>query len=402
VTEFQRRPRRKTLTDKMVAALPRRPQPYFHPDPELPKHGVRVRPQGPSTFTVICRDALSRKQRWVKIGSTAELTIADARDVARAVIKRVRQGLEPFEPPKPKPESVAAVATNWLARHVEKNKLRTAKEQSRIVEKYILPSWRQRVFVDIKRRDIAALLDHVEDKHGPAMADQTLATLRAIATWVQRRDDSYVPPFVRGMRRVPAHARKRAHILGDDELRHAAGNAGAYGVLIRLLLLTAQRREKILTMRWSDISPEGVWTVRTVAREKGNPGTLQLPPQALALLDQVPRFVGNDFVFAGNRASVPFHLSSKKAAFDRACGINGWRLHDLRRTARSLMARAGVLSEHAERVLGHVIAGVAGVYDRHSYAAEKAAALAKLAALVERIVNPPPDNVVALHEMAAP
>ncbi len=138
------------------------------------------------------------------------------------------------------------------------------------------------------------------------MADQTLATLRSIAAWVQRRDDTYVPPFVRGMRRVPVHARKRARILADDELAkvwRAAADGGTYGVLIRLLLLTAQRREKILTMRWSEISTDGVWTIPTAAREKGNPGALQLPPQVLAILEQVPRFVSNDFVFAATWCS---------------------------------------------------------------------------------------------------
>lgn len=69
MTEAARRRRRPILTDKMVAALPRRPSVYFYPDPELPKHGVRVRPTGPGAYTVIVRDAYG-KQRWVKLGST--------------------------------------------------------------------------------------------------------------------------------------------------------------------------------------------------------------------------------------------------------------------------------------------------------------------------------------------
>jgi integrase len=74
-----------------------------------------------------------------------------------------------------------------------------------------------------------------------------------------------------------------------------------------------------------------------------------------------------------------------------------WTLHDLRRTARTLMARAGVRPDISERVLGHVIQGVAAVYDRHDYEAEKRDALEKLAGLVERIVNPPPANVVPMR-----
>jgi integrase len=399
----QRRQRRRTLTDRMVAALPRRSQPYFHPDPELPKHGVRIRPNGPGAFTVITRDPYG-KQKWAKLGSAAEMTISEAREVARTVIKRIEAGLEPFPAPKPKAESVAAVAANWLHRHVEKSGLRTAGERRRIVEKYILPHWRDRVFIDIRRKDVAALLDHVEDQHGPAIADQVLATLRSMATWVQQRDDNYVPPFVRGMRRTPIQDRKRARILSDDELRrvwHAAGACGDYGAVIKLLLFTAQRRQKILTMRWSGIGKDGTWTIPTEPREKGNPGVLQLPPAALAVLKGIPRFVNNDHIFAGNSGRQrTFNLVWLKAGFDRACGVRGWRLHDLRRTARSLMSRAGVVTEHAERVLGHARPAMEKTYDVHAYDAEKAAALAKLAALIDIIVNPPADNVVTLHDAA--
>ena len=98
-TEFapvrRRRQRRKTLTDTMVAGLPRRPgQTYYFPDPELPKFGVRVRSVGPGTYTTICRDPYGR-QRWTRIGSTAEMSIAQARDKAREVLRRVEAGLDP-------------------------------------------------------------------------------------------------------------------------------------------------------------------------------------------------------------------------------------------------------------------------------------------------------------------
>ena len=396
--ETVRRPRRRTLTDTMVAALPRRATPYFHPDPELPKHGVRVRPVGPGTYTIITRDPY-KKQRWVRIGSTAELKIAEAREIARSVIKRIEAGLEPFEPPPTKPDTVAAVAANWLHRHVEKNKLRTGGEIRRIIERYILPHIGDRDFVGLRRTDIARLLDHIEDQHGARTADTVLATLRSIATWVARRDDDYVAPFVRGMKRVPAKAGKRSRTLTDGELRsvwHAAGDAGAFGAVVKLLLLTAQRREKILTLQWSDISPDGVWTIRTEPGEKGNAGMLKLPDVALEIIRTQPRFVGNPFVF-GHRG----FNSRMKHALDEQSGVHGWVLHDLRRSARSLLSRAGVRPDIGERVLGHAVAGVEGVYDRHHYHDEKADALRRLAALVERIVTPPPGNVVALHEAAA-
>jgi integrase len=93
-------------------------------------------------------------------------------------------------------------------------------------------------------------------------------------------------------------------------------------------------------------------------------------------------------------------MSKAKVNFDKASGLDAWTIHDLRRTARSLMSRAGVRPDIAERVLGHVQAGVEGVYDRHTYHDEKADALARLATLIETILNPA-DNVVVLGRAGA-
>jgi integrase len=402
MTTQQPRQRRRGLTDKMLASWPRKTVRYIKADPELRGHYLRVPPEGPVVFAAVARSPYG-KQIWAKIGTTAELKIEQARTLAREAIRRIGKGEPAFEPPKPKPESVASVIASWLQRHVHKNGLRTAAEIRRIADKYILPYWAERDFVTLRRSDIAALLDVLEDKHGAATADAALTVLRSVASWVQSRNDDYVPPFTKGMRRV--QERERSRILTDDELRrvwHAAtaADAGAFGAVVRLLLLTAQRRAKVASLRWDDISPDGTWTIRTEAREKGNADALQLPQVALDIIGAQPRFVGNPFVFATRSTTFSGRY---KAAFDQACGITGWRLHDLRRTARSLMSRAGVLSEHAERVLGHVLGGVEGIYNRHSYAAEKADALRKLAALIERIVNPPAaDNVVPLlHEVAS-
>jgi hypothetical protein len=204
-----RRRRRQVLTDKMVADLPRRVTPYFHPDPELPKHGVRIRPTGPGSYTVIIRDAYG-KQRWVKIGSTAELRIAEAREVARGVIQRIGRGLEPFEPPPVKPDTVADVFATYCKRHTEARGLRSAREKRRIIERYVLPVWRDRPFTGIGRSDIARLCDSVEDEHGAWVADSVLIQLSAIARWFASRHDTYLPPFIAGMKRVPGEAHKRS------------------------------------------------------------------------------------------------------------------------------------------------------------------------------------------------
>jgi integrase len=397
-----RRNRRKTLTDRMVAALPRKRSRYFHPDPEQPGHGVRVLPDGPSAFYVITRDPF-KKQRWVRIAGTAELTIAESRETARAVIKRVRAGLDPFEPPPTKPDSVADVVDQWITRHVRKNGMRTADEIERVIRRYVLPAWRDRVFAEIKRSDITRLLDAVEDKHGAWVADSVLAQLRAVATWYAGRSDDYVPPFTRGMRRVSHQKRQRDRVLDDDELRKVwraaeADDAGPFGAFVRLLLLSAQRRDKVAALRWDDVASDGTWTIRTEDREKGNAGMLRLPPQAMAIIAAQPRFEGSPFVFtAVQRPGQMAGLGSRLGFLQRRCGVDGWHLHDLRRTARSLMSRAKIPSDIAERVLGHARRGVEGVYDRHSYADEKADALRWLAALVEAIVHPPAGNVVPMR-----
>ena len=207
-------------------------------------------------------------------------------------------------------------------------------------------------------------------------------------------------PFVRGMRRHNGAARSR--VLTDDELRviwRQAESNGRFGAIIRLLLLTGQRREKVATMKWADIS-DGVWTIATAEREKGNAGALALPAQALAIIEAQPHVGNNPYVFAG-RGNGCFDVSQSKPPFDaKLPKMPRWTLHDLRRSARSLMARADVRPDIAERVLGHAIGGVEGIYDRHRYDAEKAAALAKLAALIDEIVNGTPAKVTRLKPKA--
>jgi integrase len=143
-------------------------------------------------------------------------------------------------------------------------------------------------------------------------------------------------------------------------------------------------------MRWEDVSDAGEWTIAGGPREKSTAGALILPRAALDIIRGQPRVGDNPHVFAAARGQGPAKGWNKpRIALDaRIPGIAPWQIHDLRRTARSLMSRAGVSSENAERVMGHAIRGVEGVYDRHSYGDEKADALARLAALIDGIVHP--------------
>jgi integrase len=250
--------------------------------------------------------------------------------------------------------------------------------------------WAKRAFTEIRRSDITNLADYIEDHHGSRQADIVLGIVRSISNWYAKKVDDYTPPFIKGMRQ--SSGAKRSRTLTDDELRKVwkqADDFGSFGALIRVLFLCGQRRGAVLGMRWDAVSADGVWKIPMEEREKINAGTLKLPAQALAIIRQQHRLGSNPFVFAASRGDGPMNGFSKtKDKFDEACGVTGWTLHDLRRCSRSLMSRAGVSSEHAERVLGHVVAGVEGRYDVHKYDDEKAIALAKLATLVDSIVDP--------------
>lgn len=359
---------------------------------------------GTRTFNVMTY--VDGKPRTRKLGTYPRMTVKAARAGAREYWADPRRF-----------DAQAAVGTfkeiaeNWKARHVNANRLRSEAEIVRILSKYVYPRWKDRKFLDLRRGEVNDLLDRVADAHGLSQADAVLAVIRGIMTWYQSRDENYTCPIVRGMKRNK-NAKARERILADDEIRavwKVCDEMGPFGSLTKLLLLTAQRREKVASMRWEDIK-DGTWTIPSSEREKGTAGKIKLPEAALNIIESQLAVVGNPFVFAGSErgqrrkatdkashAPAFNSFSEKKAELDkRLPGMTPWVMHDLRRTARSLMARADVRPDIAERVLGHAIKGVEGVYDRHQYEVQKADALNRLARLIETITAPPADNVIAL------
>jgi integrase len=389
---------RKTLTDAGVAALKPRAQRYAFADPQLVGHYVRITPAGVKTYVTVTRDPTG-KQVWSAVGPADAMTVDQAREAARKMLTRVRAGLPAFEP---KSDSFAAVVADWRKRHLEANGLRAAREINRLLDRHMLPAWGDREFISIRRTDVVGLLDQVQDGHGARSADYCLTIASAIMNWHAARRDDYNPPIVRGMRRQSPNAQARKRVLDDDEIRRvwtACGELGTYGALIRMLVLTTQRLDKVLTMAWADVDAEGVWRVPTVSkREKPHGGELKLPQLARDLLAALPRFEGNPYVFAGRAQGHTNGHSKNKARLDKASGVTDWVVHDLRRTGRSLLSRANVRPDIAERTLGHAQGGVAQTYDRHAYFDEKADALQRLAALVDSIVNPRDDTIVPLRK----
>jgi integrase len=386
---------RKTLSDRGVAALRARAQRYAFPDPQLAGHYIRVQTSGAKAYVAVTRGP-NGKQVWTTIGDTNVISIADAREQARSVIQRINAGLPAVEP---KGETFAQVAANWTKRHVEGNGLRSAVGIGRLLKLHVLPVWGDREFTSIRRSDVAALLDHVEDEHSPRQADLVLAVVRGIMNWYATRNDDFNPPIVRGMGRDKAAP--RARILTDDELRElwaATEGPGAFNGIVRLCVYTAQRSRKVASMKWSDISVDGEWSIPAEPREKSTAGTLLLPEAALAIVKAQPRIADNPHVFAsprGDNKSLSGFAKAKANLDAKLPNVKPWVIHDLRRSARSLLSRAGVATEHSERVLGHAIPGIRGVYDRFSYREEKADALRRLAQLIDGIVHPR-QNVVPM------
>jgi integrase len=353
-----------------------------------------VTPNGAKSFAAVSRDPQG-KQIWHTVGSTALYKIEEARALARTAIKAIKAGES-----RAGPQSFIAVSGQWIKRHVEAKGLRSHRHIKSYLNLHILPAWGSREFESIRRSDVAALLDGIEDKSGPVAADFALKIVGGIFNWYAARNENYSTPIVRGMRRSNQAERARDRVLTDDEIRamwkQAEAN-GTFGGFVRLLLLTGQRKDKVAKLKWDDLTTDGTWIIKTEEREKGNAGELVLPQVALDIISAQPCLAGNPYVFAGQRSSPMIGFAARKESFcAKLPPMPQWGLHDLRRTARTLMTRAGVSEEVAERVIGHAIPGVKGVYNRHRYAEEKAHALRALAGLIEKIVNPPADNVLSL------
>jgi len=389
---------RKTMSDKGVAALKARAAQYAVSDPELRGHWIRIQPSGSKSFWAVTRQP-GGKQIWTRIAPADAVPIETAREQARAILQRVRAGLPAFEP---KAETFGSVLDNWFKRHIEGGGRRSRDKVADLIARHITEEFRARDLATLRRSDITALLDQVEDGHSALQADAVLTIVRAALNWHAARTD-YIPPLSRGMRRTSTKERARTRILDDAELKlvwKAAETNGVFGALVRTLLLLGQRLDPTISMKWTDISPmtwpsndPPTWTIPWSPREKENAGALQLPAAALAILDTLPRFVDNPYVFAsGQNGGKPISRSGKYMQLFRAklpADMPRWGLHDLRRTARSLMSRAGVRPDIAERVLGHAVGNsVQQTYDRFEYADEKAEALSKLAVLIGSIVNP--------------
>lgn len=339
-----------------------------------------------------------------KLTLAGGLTLKAARKLASDALYELEQGRDPAQAKQAararfkaaKANTVRALCENYL--HREAGRLRSGRLRKRTLERLVYPAIGDVPLSELRRSHIVAMLDDIEDRCGAKMADLTLAFIRKIFIWHASRVDDFNSPIARGMGRYDAKANQGTRVLTDDELRaiwEAAEGRQPFHALVRFLLLTGARRAEATGLPWSEVK-DGVWTLPPERNKTKVELVRPLSRAARHVLQNMPVINGGDLVFShdGRR---PMCLDKPVARLKTASATNGWRVHDLRRSCRTLLSRAGISADVAERCLGHVIGGVRGVYDKHKYQREMQQAFEALAAQIERIVHPPKSDVVPLR-----
>ena len=382
------------MTDAYIAGLKPKAVGYELSDPQQRGLRVAVYPSGRRTFIVRYRFDGRSKKLTLQPG----ISLVAARKAAADALFQVSQGDDPTAKKgirrRPK-ETVIEVAEEFVVRH--RDKLRSISQYENVLRRLILPELGHLQISAVRRRDVSRLLDKVEDDSGPSMAQLTLAVVRRLFAWHAARSDDFNSPIVRGMSRIKASERQRGRVLDDDELTRiwkvAAADNSAFGPYVQFLLLTGCRRNEAACLTWSEIN-YNIWTLPQARNKTKKVLERPLSAAAMTAIARAPRIAGSDYVFTSNGGRYYAYAHCKRE-LDKASETSGWRVHDLRRTAKTLLSRAGVAPHISERSLGHVVGGVEGVYDKHLYRDEMLNAYERLASLIHQIVDPQP-NVVAM------
>lgn len=242
--------------------------------------------------------------------------------------------------------------------------------------------------VDLSRPIVVKIRDALTRSGSPVMAEQTMTYGRACYAWALKRGMADNNPFA-GLPKLPTIRRER--VLSDDELAalwRATEGGGPFNSIVRALVLTGQRRDECAGMTWAEITPDSaIWEIAASRTKNGKPNLVPLSEPMRELLRGIPR--SGDLVFESVRGAFS-GWSKSKAQLDKRSGVADWRLHDLRRTAATGLQKLGVRLEVTEAILNHVSGtrgGIAGVYQRHDWLAEKRAAIEAWGAHVAAIVS---------------
>jgi integrase len=415
-------------------------------DSQLPGFGLRISSSGRKTWVALYR--VGGKLVRETIGTAAVIpNVADAREQARQSMQKAQAGRNPVAERRErdraaavaadKPDGFRAIADRYIERYAKKNtKPTTWMELQRQIQVDVLPKWGDRPIMSISRQDVAELLDGITNRGSPVQANRTLARLKTLFRWAVDEELISSNPTSRVRKIVKETARDR--VLTDHEITLFWAGCDKlgwpFGPMFKLLLLTAQRRDEVGALEWSEIDlHRRLWTIPRQRAKNGRTHEVHLSGLAVEIINKLPKISrprsnggGSEpspyaFTTNGERPVSGFSKAKARvddhmflllhAEFEQAvttsekAKIEGWILHDLRRTAATGMARLNIPPHVVDRILNHVsgtIRGVAAVYNRHAYLEERKAALGAWARHVEGLVRPAAVNVVPLVTAATP
>lgn len=393
-----------------------------HFDSGYPGLALRISHGGAKAWTFKYR--ISGQQRLMTLGAWPGMSLAEAREAWRGARKSIALGHDPGRALREKKaDTFEAVLAQWLKRDQSDN--RSHDEVKRILEKDALPAWRNRRVAEINRRQVLDLVDGIADRGAKTLARRVHAHLHRLFRWATGRGIITANPIAELPK--PGSEMKRDRVLSEQELalawRAAEGLGWPFGPIYRLLILTGARREEIGALRWSEIDRDRRETQLAGERTKnGEPHTIPLSDQALAIIDDLPQLGNGELVFTttaeGKMANPVSGWSKAKTRLDSRMlelarqdavdrgepaatiarvSIPPWRTHDLRRTVATGLQRLRIGLQVIEAILGHVSgsrAGIVGVYQRHEFTEEKRQALDAWGRFVEELAAGKPANVV--------
>jgi integrase len=383
------------LTKSVIDALPTPDKEIVHWDQTLPGFGLKITPKGRKVFIVLYRagGGGSRLRKYT-IGPYGRITLHNARIEAQKVLAARLEGRDPATEKlearrRLTADTVAEVVTLYGKLHLSQR--RSGRELLRVLQRDLVHRFGSRSVHTIAKRDIIDLANAVVDRGSPVAANKTLKVTRSFFGWCVGRAILECSPCD-GVR-APTAERARDRVLTDVELatiiRATRQLGGPYGAIVEVLALTGQRRDEVARMSWDEIDLERrVWTLPAARTKNDKPHIVHLPDSAVAVIGAQPR--AGELVFSRNGVTPVGDFSIQKRRLDGLCRVSHWRLHDLRRTMVSGMARFGVAPHVADKILNHVagtISGVAAVYQRHEFLNERRDALERWSAHVEGLLR---------------
>ena len=368
--------------------------------------GVRVMKSGRKTFVFMYR--IGNRRRRMKLGTYPALSLAEARQQAFAHLGAVQRGDDPAEERirSRKAGTFEELAELYLERHARPHKKPASiKEDTRILNTYLLPAWGRRKFQSITRSDVIRLLDEVKFKRGaPVMANRVKALASTIFNFASRK--ALVPEtFANPCANVeqPTKEESRERVLNDDEIealwKDLKNRAEPTASIYRLVLLTGQRPGEVKAMRWSDIDTENIWTIPATETKNKREHKVPLSSHALAVMEELRPLSGDtEFVFAAPSGGHIRWLQKMSQRIQKNVGFN-FRPHDLRRTCATNLSKLGVDDVTIATILNHSwpLRHMTAVYNRWDRLPEMTRALERWGARLDLILKGAPSKVVQIR-----